>query len=234
MKITKEFREAVALGLPIALGYFSVSFAFGMMASGGGLPVWAAVMISMTNVTSAGQLAGTQLIIGGGSMAEIAMSTLIINLRYFLMSLSLSQAMKPGVKLIHRFLCSFGITDEIFAVASGRKVVTPTLMYGLLLLPYIGWAAGTFVGASAGYLLPRILVNALGITIYGMFIAIIVPPCRISKACLMVVLVAAGGSCLLRYAPLVSKIPSGWRIILCAVIASMMGAVLFPRNEEAV
>ena len=235
MKEQSQFRTAVSLGIPIALGYFSVSFAYGMMAAGGGIPVWAAVMISMTNVTSAGQLAGTQLLLAGGAFSEIAMTTLVINLRYFLMSLSLSQKVKSGTSLLHRLLFSFGITDEIFAVASGEKTVTARFMYGLILLPYFGWAGGTLVGAAAGYLLPELLVNALGIAIYGMFIAIIIPPCRTSKACLMVVLIAVGASCILRYAPVLSEIPSGWAIIICAVSASVIGAVLHPvKTEEAV
>lgn len=232
MKEKSQFKTALSLGIPIALGYFSVSFAYGMMAAGGGIPVWAAVMISMTNVTSAGQLAGTQLMLAGGALSEIAMTTLVINLRYFLMSLSLSQKVKSGTSLLHRFLFSFGITDEIFAVASGEKVVTSKFMYGLILLPYFGWAGGTLVGAAAGYLLPELLVNALGIAIYGMFIAIIIPPCRTSKACLLVVLIAVGGSCLLRYAPLLSQIPSGWAIIICAVSASVIGALLHPVSGE--
>ena len=232
MNDKSQFKTAVSLGIPIALGYFSVSFAYGMMASGGGIPVWAAVMISMTNVTSAGQLAGTQLMLAGGALSEIAMTTLVINLRYFLMSLSLSQKVKHGTSLLHRLLFSFGITDEIFAVASGEKTVTPKFMYGLILLPYFGWAGGTLAGAAAGYLLPEMLVNALGIAIYGMFIAIIIPPCRTSKACLLVVLIAVGGACLLRYVPGLSSIPSGWAIIICAVTASVIGAILHPVETE--
>ena len=223
-----QLKEGLALGMPIALGYISVSFAFGMMAAGGNLPIWSAVLISMTNLTSAGQLAGTQLLIAGAPYIEIAMTTFVINIRYFLMPLSLSQKLRADTGILKRMGMAIGITDEIFAVASGRKEVTPAFMAGLIALPYLGWALGTLVGATASYLLPQALRDALGIAIYGMFLAIIVPPCRKSWSCLAVVLTAVVCSCLFHYMPLLCQVPAGWRIIICAVAAAGMGAVVFP------
>lgn len=137
-------------GVPIGLGYLSVSVTFGMMAVTGGLPVWAAVAISMTNVTSAGQFAGLSLIFGGGTLFETALTQFVINLRYALMSLSLSQKLERRVGLIDRMLFSFMMTDEVFAVASGQKgEVGKRYLFGVMIAPYCGWALGTLCGAVA-------------------------------------------------------------------------------------
>ena len=164
-------------GVPIGLGYLSVSVTFGMMAVTGGLPVWAAVAISMTNVTSAGQFAGLSLIFGGGTLFETALTQFVINLRYALMSLSLSQKLERRVSLIDRMLFSFMMTDEVFAVASGQKgEVGKRYLFGVMIAPYCGWALGTLCGAVASGFLPPSVRSALSIAIYGMFIAIVVPP----------------------------------------------------------
>lgn len=184
----KGFRD----GLPIGLGYLSVSFAFGITAVKMGIPVIAAILISMTCVTSAGQVAGITAIASGGGFIEIALAQLIINLRYSLMSLSLSQKLCRKYSLFHRLTTSFGVTDEVFAVASARtEKVTPPYMYGLITLPYIMWSAGTALGALLGGILPDFVTSALGIAIYGMFIAIVVPPARRFKGVLVVALMAA-------------------------------------------
>ena len=172
-------------GVPIGLGYLSVSVTFGMMAVTGGLPVWAAVAISMTNVTSAGQFAGLSLIFGGGTLFETALTQFVINLRYALMSLSLSQKLERRVGLIDRMLFSFMMTDEVFAVASGQKgEVGKRYLFGVMIAPYCGWALGTLCGAVASGFLPPSVRSALSIAIYGMFIAIIVPPSRKNRAVL--------------------------------------------------
>ena len=213
-----SFTEGLRDGLPIFLGYVSVAFAFGISATGQGLAVWQVVLISMTNVTSAGQLAGVPLIAASAPLTEIGLTQLIINLRYALMSVSLSQKLDPDVRLGDRFAISFVNTDEVFAVASGKEgKVGRAYLYGLILPPYVGWAVGTLVGA-------------LGIAIYGMFIAIIVPPSRTNHAVLGAVLTAAGLSCLIYYTPL--PISSGFSIILCTVVTSVILALIKPLPEE--
>src|SRR5512138_656281 len=150
-------------GLPICLGYLSVSFAFGMMATQGGLPVWAALLISMTNLTSAGQFAGTALILSGGLYLEIAVTTFVINIRYMLMSLSLSQKVDDAMTNLERWVLSFGVTDEIFAVAMQQQgSVNARYLSGLIATPYFGWALGTLLGATATGLLPAGVRTALG------------------------------------------------------------------------
>ncbi len=227
------FRHGLKDGVPIGLGYLSVSFTFGVMAVSAGLPVWAAVVISMVNVTSAGQLAGLPILAAAGSPIEIAITQFVINIRYALMSLSLSQKLHRSVNLLDRFLIAFCNTDEVFAVASSKKgEVGKRYLYGLILAPYFGWALGTFVGAAATTLLPAIAQSALGIAIYGMFLAIIIPPAKHFRPVLVVVLVAVLLSCLLTFTPGLNQISGGFATIICAVIAAAVGARFFPLHEH--
>lgn len=224
-----SFKNGIKSGLPICLGYLSVAFAFGIFAVENGLSIFQAVAISMANVTSAGQLAGVPIIVGGGTLLEMALSQLIINLRYALMSVSLSQKLDKSVTLPHRAVIAFVNTDEVFAVASSRKgLVDRTYLYGLILTPFLGWSAGTLLGAIAGDILPPIVTSALGIAIYGMFIAIVVPEVRTSRPTAMCVLLSIVLSCLFRYIPSLSGVPSGFVIIICAVIASVLMALIAP------
>lgn len=226
------FQKGLKDGLPICLGYISVSFAFGMLATQGGLPVWTALLISMTNMTSAGQVAGTNLILSGGMFLEIAVTTFVINIRYMLMSLSLSQKVDEAMTSLQRWVLSFGVTDEIFAVAMQQSgSINARYLSGLILTPYLGWSLGTLLGGTATDLLPQSVRTALGIAIYGMFIAIIIPPARHSAPVARVIAVAAGLSCLLKWVPGLNRISGGWAIILCAVIASAYAALRYPVQE---
>ncbi len=226
------FKEGFADGIPIGLGYLSVSFSFGIAAVTQGLPWFAATLISMTNLTSAGQVAGLSIIASAGTLLEMALAQLIINMRYALMSLSLSQKLDAGFTTPHRFLAAFGITDEIFAVSAGKpRDVTPQYMYGLILLPFICWSSGTLLGGIMGSILPEMLCSALGIAIYGMFIAIFVPPARKSMGVFITVLIAAGMSCCLEFIPLFDSVSSGFAIIICTLAAAAAGAAFFPRKE---
>ena len=185
------FRRGLGHGVPIALGYLSVAFAFGIQAAGGGLTPLQAVLISMTNLTSAGQVAGLSLMVAGAPLYEMALTQLTINLRYALMSLSLSQKLDSSMTLPHRLLLSFCNTDEVFVVASQQPgKVGRAYLYGLTNGPSLGWVLGTLLGALAGGLLPAAVTEALGIAIYGMFIAIVLPPFRRSREVRAVVLVA--------------------------------------------
>ena len=227
------FFKGVTDGIPICLGYLSVSFTFGMMAAEGGLPAWVAVLISMTNMTSAGQFAGMALILNGGSYIELVVTTLVINLRYMLMSLSLSQKLDPVMGLLERCAISFGNTDEIFAVAMQQEGrVNGAYFSGLMSMPYLGWTAGTLIGATATSLLPLSLRTALGIAIYGMFLAIIVPPARKLKPVFYTIVISVVLSCVFRWVPFLSQISSGWVIIICAAVASSLMAIRYPVDVE--
>ncbi len=226
------FVRGMAHGVPIMLGYLSVSFGFGILAVRLGLPVLGAVAISATNLTSAGQAAGVEIIAAGGTLLEMALTQLVINLRYALMGFSLSQKLDETFTTPRRLLVSFGITDEIYAVAiSQPERLTATYMLGLILTPMLGWITGTALGAAAGQLLPAVVSDAMGIVLYGMFLAIIVPPSRKDKRVLLVVLLAAAVSCLFRY--LLPAVSGGFAVIVSALAASVAGALLCPVSEEA-
>jgi len=229
----EEFLQGIRHGIPICLGYFSVSFAFGMTAVIQGLPLWAAVLISLTNLTSAGQFAGLNLIVNGGSAVELIMTTLVINIRYFLMSLSISQKVEEKMTMKQRFAISFGITDEIFAVGMQYpKALSAAYMAGLICTPVLGWTLGTLCGGAITSLMPKSLTNALGIALYGMFIAIIVPPARKSIAVLFTILTAALMSGVISFVSVFSFLRGGWGIIIITIIVSVMAALLFPIEEK--
>ena len=218
-------------GIPIALGYFSVSFGFGIKAVMSGLSVTAASLISLTNLTSAGQAAGVDVIAAGGTIFEMILVQLTINLRYSLMSLSLSQKLDKKFTMPHRLLASYGITDEIFAVCSSQTgLLTPAYMYGMIFIATVGWVLGTFLGASAGQILPQSVSSAMGIVLYGMFLAIIIPPAKKEKSVLFVISFAAALSIIFYY--LIDSISAGFAMIISAVIAAAAGALLFPVREN--
>ena len=232
MTVQNSFPQGLRDGIPIGLGYLSVSFAFGISAVAAGVPVWGAALISMTNVTSAGQFAGLSLMAAGASLAEQALTQLVINLRYALMSLSLSQKLAPGIGLLDRLLMAFLNTDEVFAVASSQPgLVGRRYFLGLMLAPYLGWSGGTVLGAAAGAVLPAAVRSALGIAIYGMFLAIIIPPAKKQPPVRRVLLLSVALSCLVAWTPLSRVVSSGFSIILCTLLAAGAGAWLFPREE---
>lgn len=232
--MNKQFTDGVRDGLPIGVGYFSVSFSFGILAVAGGLSPFHAGLISLTNLTSAGQFAGLTVITAGASLLEMALTQLIINLRYALMSLSLSQKLGPGVGTGKRCLIAFANTDEIFAVAMGRAdPLTPLYMAGLALLPILGWTGGTLTGALASQVLPASVRSALGLALYGMFIAIVLPPFRRQRPVRVVVCAALAVSCLLHYLPLLKNISAGFAIILATLASAALGAALYPLPQAA-
>ena len=225
------FAKGLTDGIPIALGYLSVSFGFGILAVRSGLTTLASVIISAANLTSAGQAAGIGIIAAGGSYIEMALTQLVINLRYGLMSISLSQKLDDTFNTPRRLLTAYGMTDEIFAVASAQKgLITARYMYGLILISTLGWCLGTFLGASAGAFLPAALTNAMGIVLYAMFIAIVVPPAKKSRGVLAVAGIAAFCSMVFRY--LLPMVTGGFAIIFSAIIAAVAGALAFPVDEE--
>ena len=228
-----DFFQGIRDGFPICLGYFSVSMAFGLTAVLSGLPLWSAVLISLTNLTSAGQVAGAGILAAGGSMVELAMTTLIINMRYFLMSLSVSQKVETDMSLPKRLGVSFGVTDEIFAVSMQHKgALSASYMAGLILTPVLGWTGGTLTGAVATSFMPPIQSNAMGIALYGMFIAIIIPPARDDRSVLVTVVLAVLASVAFTYLPGLKLLSGGWSIIIITILVSAIAATLFPIDTK--
>lgn len=224
-----DFKKGIKDSIPVALGYFSVSIAFGLMAAEAGCTWFEAMLISITNLTSAGQFAGVTVLAHMGTYLEMALTQLVINSRYALMGISLSQKVDDKFKGIWRALLGYAITDEIFAVAIGQKGEISRRYYaGLIIIPILGWTAGTVIGAVLGNIMPLMITNALGVALYGMFIAVVVPKARQSTHVLIVVAVTMILSTVLYYAPVFKSISAGFAIIICAVIASAIGALFFP------
>ncbi len=233
--MNNHFIKGMRHGIPILLGYLSVSFGFGILAVDNGLSALAATIISGTNLTSAGQTSAVLTIGAGGTLLavvlQLVLTQFIINLRYSLMAISLSQKLHPSFTTPHRLLAGFGITDEIFAVAYAQPTpVTPPYMYGLIVVSWIGWVTGTLLGAVAGQLLPETVANAMGILLYGMFVAIVVPPARKEKRILFVVLAAAAFSVLFHV--VFPTVPASLAVVISAVVAAALGAWWFPLQEE--
>ncbi len=231
--LTNSYADGLRDGIPIGLGYLSVSFTFGLMAAAGGLPALAAIAISMTNLTSAGQFAGLDLILHGGSLIETALTQLVINLRYALMSISVSQKLDKKVSNLQRLIVAFGITDEIFAVATTKNGnVGSGYMYGLITIPYLGWAIGTALGAFVGAVVPNSIGDALGIAIYGMFIAIIIPPAKGNRNIIYVIIIAVVLSSCFEYIPVLNGVSGGFALIISAVSAALAGAIFAPVKDD--
>ena len=230
----KEFKKGFKNGIPIFLGYVAVSFAFGIAARANGLTSWQAILISATNVTSAGQFAGLDVIAESAGYITMALTQLIINLRYCLMSSSLSQRFDTRMNSIHRYAIAFGVTDEIFGVSSAypKENVPPVYCYGIIAAAVPGWIAGTALGAISGDILPASALSALGVALYGMFIAIIVPPTKGNKVLLGIVLVSMLSSLAFSIAPILKEISSGFRVIILTIIIAGLAAYFFPIYEE--
>lgn len=226
------FTKGIKNGVPISLGYFAVSFSLGIAARQAGLNAYQATVMSLANVTSAGQFAGIGMIAAGASYLELAFSQLVINLRYCLMSCALSQKIGSEVPFFHRFLIAFGVTDEIFGVSLVPQWLHPFYSYGLMSISIFGWTFGTFLGAVCGQILPIRVVSALSVALYGMFLAIIIPPARVNKVLAALVPLSMIASLLCSVLPMVKEISSGIRVILLTVAISLAAAILFPIQEK--
>ena len=220
-------------GLPICLGYLAVSFTFGIAAKNAGLSPFAATLMSATNLTSAGQFAALSLIAASASYYEMAVTQLVINLRYCLMSCALSQKLESNTPFFHRFIMAFGISDEIFGVSvSVPGSLSPFYTYGLMTVAVPGWALGTLLGILLGSILPARLLSAFSIALYGMFIAVIIPPAKSNKILAGIILLSMLASGFFALVPLLNSISSGFKIILLTLLIAGGAAWLFPVQQE--
>ena len=226
--------EGIRDGIPIALGYFAVSFSLGIAMRSAGITSLEGFFFSMFNLASAGEYAGLQVILANGSYIAMALATLVANARYLLMSTALSQRFDPKTHFIHRLITGYGITDEIFGITINRKgFVNPWYVYGALLISVPAWSLGTSLGIIAGNGLPANIVNALSVALYGMFIAIIVPPSRKDKAVAMAVIFAFVLSGLSSYLPFLSTMDSSTKTIVLTIVIASIAAILKPHQEDA-
>ena len=231
----KTYTTGVRRGIPVGVGYFSVSFGFGAMAASQGIRALDAALISLTNLTSAGQFAGLTLMVAGATLWEVLLTQVVINSRYALMSLALSQRMGSRIGILPRLAIAFFNTDEIFALAMAEKQpLTVPFLLGLGLTPILGWTGGTLCGALAGSILPLSIRTALGIMLYGMFIAIVIPPAKKERTILITVILALVCSCLFAWVPALQQVSAGISIVICTVAAAAVCAWLFPIADEEV
>ena len=233
MKSSNHFLKGMRDGLPIALGYFAVAFSLGITARNAGIIALQGFIMSMLNNASAGEYAAIASIKANSSYIELAILIFITNARYILMSCALSQKLSPDLPWYHRLLIGFDITDEQFGIAISHPVpLPPQYLYGSYCLTIPGWAGGTAVGIIAGNLLPPIVVTALSAAIYGMFIAVIIPPARKSRTIMVIVLISFAASGLLSLIPAVAAMSESLRIIILTVVISAAAAIIRPVKEE--
>lgn len=233
MSRKESFAAGLRDGIPICLGYIAVSFTFGIMAKNANISVWEAVLISASNLTSAGQFAGLSLITASASYMEMAITQFIINLRYCLMSCALSQKLDTKFPFFHRFFVAYGVTDEIFGVSVCKDgKLNPFYSYGVIALAAPGWSLGTFLGIVSGNILPARAISALSVALYGMFIAVIIPPARGNKILTGVVLISMIMSLIFTKAPFLCEISSGFQIIILTLLIAGAAAWLFPVKDD--
>lgn len=229
----KAFLEGMRDGLPVGLGYFAVAFSLGIVAKHAGLSAFQGFVASFLNVASAGEYALFSAIGQGAACIEIALITFVVNARYLLMSCSLSQRFSPETKFFHRFLVGFGVTDEIFGITISRDgYINPFYNYGAILVAVPLWSIGTSLGIIAGNLLPLRIVSALSVALYGMFLAIIIPPARKNLVILVAVAVSFALSYLCGIIPGIKNLSGGNRTIILTLVISSLAAILKPVCEE--
>ncbi|MDL2264287.1 AzlC family ABC transporter permease [Synergistaceae bacterium OttesenSCG-928-I11] len=229
-----EWRQGLRDGVPIALGYFAVSFSFGIVARNAGLTACQAGIMSATNMTSAGQFAALGLIGTSAGFLLMALTQLVINMRYALMSAALSQKLPPGTSTLHRLLLAYCVTDEIFGLSALRPGrLDPHYTYGLMVVAVPGWTLGTIAGVVSGDLLPERLLSALGIAIYGMFIAVVVPPARHNRRIAAVVVVSMAASLIAAHLPFLNGVSDGAKVIGLTLLIAAGAAFLDPHAGES-
>ena len=231
--IKENYLRGLRQGLPIGIGYFAVSFTLGIVMRNAGLSAWEGALMSLVNNTSAGEAAGTAIIQNGGSYAEMALSQLVINLRYLLMSAALILHVDKQLSVKHRMLMSLDITDEVFALSVMQpKPLSPYFSYGVMCSTIPFWAAGTALGIVFGNILPSDIVRALSVALYAMFVAVVIPPCRKNRKLIAVVISSMALSFICSRAPYVSALSEGNRIIILTVVLGTVFALLFPPEED--
>lgn len=227
------YKRGLRDGMPICIGYFAVAFALGITAKNAGLTAFQAALTAALTNASAGGYAGFTLMAASATYAEMAVMQLVANARYLLMSCALSQKLDPKTPLLHRLIIGFDITDEIFGISVAvNGKLNPFYTFGAMTVSIPGWAAGTYLGVVMGNVLPVSVVRALSVGLYGMFLAIIIPPARRDRVVAVLIAISFVASLLVSRVQIFSVIPEGVRIIALTVIISLAAAILFPKGEE--
>jgi len=229
----KWYKNGLRDGIPIALGYFAVAFTLGIVAKNAGLTAFQAMLAAGSTNASAGGYAGFTLIADNSGYLEVAITELIVNARYLLMSFALSQKLAPSTSTLHRALIAFDVTDEIFGITvSVKGTLNPFYNYGAMTVAIPGWALGAFFGVVMGNVLPLSIVSALSVGLYGMFLAIIIPPARKNKIIAGLIVVSMASSFAFSKLPVINGISSGMQVIILTVVISLAAAIIFPVKDQ--
>ena len=227
------FFQGFKAGIPIGMGYFAVSFTLGIAARKAGMTWIQSGFMSAAMLASAGQFAGISALSLGAGYGEMIVTELVVNLRYLLMSSALSQKVRQDRPFFHRFFMAYGVTEEIFAVSMGAEgKLEPWYMYGAIASAAPGWVLGTVMGVLLGMILPARAMSAMSVALYGMFLAIVVPPSKKDRIIALVVLISMGASGIFAVIPLLNQIPSGFQIMILTIVVAGAAAVLFPVKDE--
>lgn len=231
---TLAFQKGIKDAVPIGVGYLAVSFSLGIAARNAGLTPFQGFLLSFTCNASAGEYAVITLIAAGATYFETALATLIANARYILMSCAMSQRLAPDMPFIHRPLMAYDITDELFGITVARPgYLNPYYTYGAVLTAAPCWAVGTMLGVVAGNVLPQRLVSALGVALYGMFLAVIIPPAKKSRGIAVLIIVCFACSLAAEYIPIIRGLSEGTRTVILTVLIASAAAAVFPKDPEA-
>jgi predicted branched-subunit amino acid permease len=226
------FLQGMKDGVPIALGYLAVAFSLGIIAKKAGVSPFQGFLASFLCNASAGEYAGFTMIAAGASYIEMALATLVANARYFLMSCSLSQKLSPDLPFYHRFLLPYCITDEIFGLSSAVEgYLNPFYTYGMTIVSVAGWTTGTVLGVLMGNIMPDWAVNALSVSLYGMFLAIIIPPSKKDRFIAGLVLISMASSGLFSLLPVLRDISGGFKVIILTLLIAGAAAFIHPVEE---
>lgn len=229
----QAFRNGIRDGMPIATGYFAVAFTLGIAARNAGFNAIQTFISSMTNLASAGQYAGYVVVASGASYLQMAVMILVANARYMLMSSALSQKFDSTTRFIHRLLVGYGVTDEIFGICVAVPgKLNPLYAYGALLVAAPGWSLGSALGVMMGNILPANVVSALSVGLYGMFIAIIIPPARNNRLIRALVIISMVASGIFEFTPVISRIPAGMRVIILTIVIASVAAIFYPVKDD--
>lgn len=227
------FLRGMKDGVPISMGYFAVSFTMGITAGKAGMTAVQASLMSAMMLASAGQFAGISMIASGAGFLEIIITTIVVNMRYLLMSSALSQKVRQDKPFFHRFLMSYAVTDEIFGISMAVDgKLNPTYMYGAAAVAAPGWVLGTFLGTMLGMIMPAHVMSAMNVAIYGMFLAVVIPLARKSRIAAAVVVFSMLASMVFNMVPGLKNISSGFQIIILTILIAGVAAVLFPVHDE--
>ncbi len=234
MQNRNAFLRGFRSGIPICFGYFAVAVALGITARNVGLSALQSGVMSVTMLASAGEYAAVTLIGAGAGVLEMIFTTIVVNLRYFLMGCALSQKLREDIPLWHRFTLSYCITDELFGISAAEEgFLNPFFTYGAAGISALGWTAGTVLGVLIGNVLPHNIVDALSVALYGMFLAVIIPASKKDRFIAVIVLCSMGASFLFSAAPVLKQISSGFRVIILTLLIAGIAAVVHPVDPMA-